>query len=480
MKDKKRILPMPEVVIAGRGDTEGGRWEVKAGSSQRGEAFTDFGNKRLVAPVVDDETARVIRNHELTHARISPANEGEFQVLADSGLTERVIHCAEEFRVNTVLKGLGFDVDLLSDGSEGKSGERLSKEGSVEAWNEAVAFSTALLGTKAYNKFVAGIRKHQPEWATELKEIGKQVKKDLGWALDNPTVLGSTEKVVVDTDEAGNEITLPAGFDRYTRQVAQRLSRSLRVPESEAKAEIKEAIKDGGKVIGKTEGEKYGTGYGKNVFAPLILDNLPLTVPVSGYVKQKRKSTNVGLAIKYPDRLLTDPHRRIFTQKRKVKGGIVVIDQSGSMDISQEDLEQVLREVPGALVIGYSHKPNSTDGTPNAWVLAKNGKRVKEVRDGNVGNGVDGPVLDFALTQRKGKEPVVWVCDGQVTGANDRDNDLELTRAVAHIVVRHGIIQVASVGQAADALAHPDKYRNKYAGRTGRVIADLRKRRSAV
>lgn len=471
MKDKKRILPLPEAVVGERGDTEGGRWTVQAGSSQRGQAFTDFGSKRMVAPVVDDEIARLIRNHELTHARISPANEGQFELLSNTGLSERVIHCAEEYRVNTVLKGLGYDIDLLSDGSEGKSGERLSNEGTVEAWNEAVAFSTALLGTKAYNRFIAGIRKHQPEWAVELKTIGKEVKKSVGYAVDYPELLGSTEQVEVGTDSEGNPLYLPAGFDRFTRHIATQLQRSLRVPSSEAEREFKDSIKkDGGKPVDKKPDEKYGVGYGKDVFAPLILDNLPLTIPVAGYVKQKRKASNIGKAVKHPDRIMTDPYRRVFTQKRKVKGGIVVIDQSGSMEVTQDDLEQVLKEVPGALVIGYSHRPNSTDGTPNAWVLAKNGKRVKEVRDGNVGNGVDGPVLDYALSQRKGNEPVIWVCDGQVTGANDRDNDGILTRAVGNTVRRHGIIQVRELNDAPEALRNPSKYRGKYFGRVGRFL----------
>ena len=41
--------------------------------------------------------------------------------------------------------------------------------------------------------------------------------------------------------------------------------------------------------------------------------------------------------------------------------------------------------------------------------------RRRVVPPGNVGNGVDGPALRFALSSRRGREPVIWVCDGQVT-----------------------------------------------------------------
>jgi len=476
MKDNKRVLPLPEVAVAMRGDTAEGRWEVKGGSSQRGEAFTDFASRRMVAPVVDDETARVIRNHELTHARISPANDGEFQALSERGYSERIIHCAEEYRVNQVLSGLGFDVDLLSDGSEGKSGERLGQDGGIEAWNEAVAFSTALLGTKAYTRFINGIKKHQPEWATELRTLGKEIKKEISGFP--PAVLGDTTPEIYKS--ASGEIrNAPAGFLNFTGRIAKQAQQAIRIRPSDSSEVAKSVDKGEGRPIVKTEGEKYDLGYGANVFAPLILADLPLTVPVQGYVKPKKRPAQFGKSVRYPDRHLTDPYRRVFGHKRKVKGGIVVIDQSGSMDITEEDLLKVLKEVPGALVIGYSHRPRSSDGTPNAWVLAKNGKRVSRIPEGNVGNGVDGPVLDYAISQRKGKEPIVWVCDGQVTAANDKSFE-ELSEAVGHIIVRHGIIQVRHLEEAPKALASPDTYRGKYYGRAGLVARRLRSRRSAV
>lgn len=477
MKDNKRVLPLPEVAIAMRGDTEEGRWTVEAGSSQRGQAFTDFGGKRMVAPVLDDETARVIRNHELTHARISPANNGEFEALTARGYSDRIVHCAEEFRVNQVLSGLGYDIDLLSDGSEGKSGERLGKEGSVEAWNEAVAFSIALLGTKAYTRFLNGIKKEQPEWAKELRTLGKEIKKVT--ANVPPQYLGDTTPEAYGKDDEGNVLTAPAGFLKYTDYIAKQAQQQLRVRSEEAEAEIAKAIESGeARAVAKTKGEEYKVGYGKEAFAPLILLPTELTVGVQGYIKPKKRPAQFGKSVRYPDRHLSDPYRRVFGHKRKVKGGIVVIDQSGSMDISEADLLAVLKEVPGALVIGYSHKPRSS-GIPNAWVLAKNGKRVREIPEGNIGNGVDGPVLDYAISLRKGKEPIVWVCDGQVTAANDKSYD-ELNKAVANIVVRHGIIQVRNLDEAPKALASPDRYRGQYYGRAGREALNLRSRRSAV
>jgi hypothetical protein len=42
-----------------------------------------------------------------------------------------------------------------------------------------------------------------------------------------------------------------------------------------------------------------------------------------------------------------------------------------------------------------------------------------DLPQGNVGNGVDLPVLEFANGLRRSGEPLIWVCDGQTTDSND-------------------------------------------------------------
>jgi hypothetical protein len=147
-----------------------------------------------------------------------------------------------------------------------------------------------------------------------------------------------------------------------------------------------------------------------------------------------------------PIRLVTDPARRAFERRGVAGGGIVVVDQSGSMALSMEELTSLLARAPGAFVVGYSHAPGST-GMPNAWVLADRGRAASTVRSGNVGNGVDGPVLRHALSHRRCGEPFVWICDGQVTDAGDHADE-RLAAECARLVVRHGIQMVASVDEA--------------------------------
>jgi len=128
-----------------------------------------------------------------------------------------------------------------------------------------------------------------------------------------------------------------------------------------------------------------------------------------------------------------------------------VIDQSGSMDLGRDQLGALLARAPDALVVGYSHRPGDIGATANVWVLADRGAVATEWPAGNVGNGVDGPALRFALARRRGTEPVVWVTDGQITDAHDHPDDA-LTSECAELVRAHGVRLARDLDSIAAAL----------------------------
>jgi hypothetical protein len=178
--------------------------------------------------------------------------------------------------------------------------------------------------------------------------------------------------------------------------------------------------------------------------------------------------------LRYPGRLLTDAHRRAFTQNVPHHGGVVVIDLSGSMDLSPDDLHDVLRCAPSALVVGYSHRPGDVGSTPNAWLLAERGSVATRCPTGNVGNGVDGPILEWALQHRQGNEPVVWVTDGQVTDSHDHPDEA-LTDLCASLVRRHRIRLARNLMDATMALrlnAPMSPTRLSSFGRVGRRLSE--------
>jgi hypothetical protein len=413
--------PAPELLTSRRDRPGPQRWSVEAGAARRGEAWTDLLGCVMRVPYDGGAHGRLVRAHELMHARVSPLRPGAFQSWTD--LDARSVECAEEFRVNHLLARLGFDVDELRDGSERLTGTRLADAGE---WREAVWFAAALSGTRALRDLLSGIRRVEPTWATACRGLDREL---LRYARRVSTAsLASTQ--------APHE-ALPAGFATHTRALAQIVARIAARPTANARA--------------PTSTGRGARPLATGVFAPLVLDEaVVLDRRVVGSIAPRRSPAPTGRRVTRPDRLLTDPSRRVFDRATRGSGGIVVVDQSGSMALSSEDLGRLLRAAPGSFVLGYSHAPGSS-GVPNAWVLADRGRAASVVRPGNVGNGVDGPALRLALSKRRSHEPIVWVCDGQVTDSGDHA-DLALAAECARLVVRHGIQMVASVDEALERL----------------------------
>ena len=123
---------------------------------------------------------------------------------------------------------------------------------------------------------------------------------------------------------------------------------------------------------------------------------------------------------------LRDVHRatldgRVFRRKLKGKGkpfGAILLDLSGSMSVSSEQIERALEICPQAVIAGYS---GNYDG--NLVIFAEKGRmcspqETKEAlrRWGDGGNSIDLPVLEWLAKQRG---PKVWVSDCHAYPAYD-------------------------------------------------------------
>jgi hypothetical protein len=429
---KQVNIAMPEFIV--RSEYAHDTWAVEQGSPARGQAWAELDARRLRVPFGEDAASRIIRAHELMHVRVSPLDTAN-AVQSFEDVSAGAVIAAEEFRVNTLLQRAGFDTDDLRDGSESTSGERLTERGD---WNEAVRFFGAIAGTKAATDFLRGVKRADPEWAKALGEIQKAMKKTV--RKINTDSLGSI------TLHSG----LPAGFERYTHEIAKIIQTAMDAgnpdPDTGEEKEI-----DAEEIKAKVN-DSSGKGKGKGGrFATPIIDPIPLTRRVAGHMGTKRVATNVGRNPRRINRMLVDPERRVFDRKIKGKGGVVVIDQSGSMRLDDNDLWAILSAAPGCTVIGYSHSPGST-GTPNIWVLAQDGKVCGKIRGGNGGNGVDGPALELGAKKRKSKtDPFIWVCDGFVTDEKDQASNA-LTEECAKIVIKEKIHMVSTPTEAVNAL----------------------------
>ena len=174
---------------------------------------------------------------------------------------------------------------------------------------------------------------------------------------------------------------------------------------------------------------------------------------LTGAMGKKRVASNSG---KHPRRLhryLTDPHKRVFDRTIKGKGGMVVIDCSGSMSLSRDEVMSIVMASPGCTVLAYCVTSWSKDDdgeptSPNAFVLADGGRIVDTMPHLGGGNGVDLPALKWAVSERRSsRTPIVWVCDGRVTGHGDSSHDT-LTLQATEYCLSHGISVVPDAWSA--------------------------------
>jgi hypothetical protein len=436
-------LVFPELVTGREDGFAAGPWRVENGSTFRGGASCDLTRRVLEVPLGADATSRVVRAHELMHVRVSPHRA----FIEHRDVSARALECAEEFRVNVLLVRLGFGATLLRDGTE-KSGGRRTAE--AADWPETVRFLVAVLGTGAERDYLSGIRAAQPTWMAALRAVSKRARK-----------LVETMSVDEIGDTSLDDQEVPRGFANVTVALARILDRAAgsRIPgDPESLRLFRRSLEAGAR--------RAPSG----VFAPVVFDERGPGIRIGPHASWRRdRPSTSGVTMRFPGRLLTDDQQRAFSTKRRSRGGVVVIDQSGSMDIDPVQLAALMMRSPGALVVGYSHRPGDVMATPNAWILVKNGVLARQYPSGNVGNGVDGPVLAWAVAQARPGEPVVWVTDGQVTDSNDHPSEA-LSLECATLVRRHRIRLVRELRGAAGALACYRPPVHSDFGRVGREL----------
>lgn len=119
---------------------------------------------------------------------------------------------------------------------------------------------------------------------------------------------------------------------------------------------------------------------------------------------------------KYPWRALPSSDYQCFSLRRKQYAGTILLDMSGSMNLSATDIDKLLDIAPHATIAGYgAHRLN----TGELVIIVANEKRgsLEDARAA-VGqrNIVDGPALRWLEKQIA---PRIWISDGKVTGVGE-------------------------------------------------------------
>lgn len=448
--------------MLGRADQEHGRWTVGDSPASRGIPHTDLHNRKMVAPHGSDELDRVIRAHEMMHAKVSPAPAEWLAYLAREVATEASLRAVEEARVNSLSNRVGIPVaKYLTDKSEKASGKSLAEANDLTGLTLG-AVGTA--GTIGGTEFIKGIRLVDKGLAKVMANIQKQVMQHI-----DAIHMSHLGKVAIDDE--------PSGF-AHTERIAEWVDSLIDAMEEEkSKAESESESKAESESDGESESDSESKSSDmkpkdskpkdskptrhvpsdpmkskKRLETRLIpkwgtlrIKKLAMPEATRGNLGKKRIASDTGKNPRRMHRYFTD--RKVFDRTSKGMGGVVLIDASGSMSFDHNDIREIVEAAPGCTVAMYTEVSPSK---PNLWILAEKGRICKksDMHHDRCGNVVDYPALKWAVKQRqRSASPVVWVSDGAVTGENDSGHDA-LNRQVGKFVTHERVLVVRDVTQA--------------------------------
>jgi hypothetical protein len=159
--------------------------------------------------------------------------------------------------------------------------------------------------------------------------------------------------------------------------------------------------------------------------------------------KQRTKSritaSDAGTVPNQIHRMLVDG--QVFGRKRNEPGGSVLIDDSGSMNWTNQQMNDIVLAAPAVIIGAYSGM--SREG--ELKVIAKDGYWNPNERPAGGNNIVDYPAIEWLSKQ---PEPRIWVTDSQVIPVT---GDMEeAKRECLAFCLKHNINVVTSVDHAAE------------------------------
>lgn len=487
------VVPEPEFLT--RNDIDFGRWDIHGCEAVAGSPRTQVNTRQMFAPLYDDELSRHIRAHEMFHAKVSPTSLQMDKIWRKRGYAkDKSLIVCEELRVNTLLKEAGFEPEkYLKGGSEKFDGENFSRHAD---FSNAVMFAMSVRRTAGWQDFLDGIAVHKPEWVQPLTKFADEAcsfydqvitnckDKENRWRSHLPlhatgskaqeSGFGYTESLArwVETIvEASQESKPQQGKDGEQGEKKDGLS------EKELQ-ELMDKLAEMGQQ--KREESKWGRGnipkrgisdmWGELRVAKPMLDK-----SVMGAIGRKKIASQTGKNPRRISRLLSDPERRIFDRSVKGAGGVVLVDTSGSMSLSEKEVSEIVLHAPSALVAMYSggaYKPK-----PNLWVIANKGRMCSKLPRPHGSNEVDGEALRWAVKQRqRNNSPIIWVSDGGVTGKRDAF-DSDLVMDCIKVCKQHGIYVVPDPPTAI-ALLKKLKAREKVSSTVPSTLSDSYKEKT--
>lgn len=379
------LTPLPEAIT-------GEKWRVL-----EGPPAVDLDSRTMLVPTSSSDRDFSARAHEMVHVRITPPKSLR-DLAREAQATLEAVNVVEDMRVHTFMLERSVPRSPITT-------EEQKIQWIIDNKDNPRAVAAMLLAAdntpdyRGFSKLVTDLLPNAYEILTcvaKIRRFGQKIRQEM------------TEC------EKFDPMFVPDGFYRWTAPVAQLFDHIF----SDSNGQIAEKEH----AIDPVHYSAHTFSDHKNTWGELE----PIR-SAKMLLRRKQRPRNgqiwsdEGVVPGAVHRLTIDS--RIFLRKRKIKGGTVLVDASGSMNLSPEDLSAVVEAAPGAIVAAYAGSSYSG----RLVIVAKNGRMASaaeidsmfvtdECPDGMGGNVVDGPALEWLAKQQ---EPRIWVSDGIVTGIDD-------------------------------------------------------------
>jgi hypothetical protein len=449
-----RPIPAPAII-------DGVEWTVRDSGELR-RAFVDFDNKTVVVPMEGGPVADMIRNHEMAHVAITPRDIPLFMKLAKE-FPNRNLQCAEDARVYVALKKAGIDTEQ-AHWPDKDIAAMASLPPSPKNEEERTRCLVATIGTGDFPRLAAAMPKENVEEAQRLweKHYGSYVSRGELPPFESAIALGrelheiyaSEEEEGIGTASAGESSGKSTDSDKSEIIAKDRIapSRPFTPGDQDNAESVEQTVskddftKAERKEIKETLGDQimdYVHGSWKKDAGPIADENFRIETPKlrqphkgKSRTGRKQVSADTGSVPRRLNRYAVDG--AVFSRTIKRGFGTILVDCSGSMNFSMEDVDEIVNALPNSIIAVYSGR--SSTGT--LVVVAKEGKRIEEIPEFHGGNVVDWQSLNWLKKQRG---PRYWICDGIVTGQSDGVLGIAYCHKIARLCKLNGIKRFGSL-----------------------------------
>jgi hypothetical protein len=420
----RQSLPLPEAITADRF------------TIREGPPCVDLVGRELSIPYATDPYSIFLKAHELAHIRWSP-REGAVDLVRRYRLNWEALQAVEDSRMHELLARAG--VDMEAGGSPPEEVRQLCQRVvQTGDYRTAALCAVAVYNIGTFDLLYQGLAKTPLRGALELAAEARRrlVAADPNDFQSTVATARWLMKVLgLEPREPGPEaVSVLLGGRDHLGLAQTPLFLPWARPNTAGSGKPSEAAAGQGKPSGLVP---WGT---------MKIEEPDRPVPIPCPPRNGYRATDSGSVLRYPHRLHLD--QRVFAFRRRAEGPTLLVDWSGSMRLTEPDVESILAKAPVCQLAVYS--ANNTEGVLR--ILAKEGSRVcpEDVKrpSGNC-NVIDGPALDW-LAKQPG--PRLWLCDGQVTGVGDRAGT-ENTRYTEQVCRQAEITRLENVAAVCAFLA---------------------------